>query len=286
MLMRAALALLFTLIGTAAVRADAIFPMPGPERLALADVVAVIRVVGLEAQDVEIKSATSKASAKYRIAVISVVEPLLGTTRGKTLRVGFPPPPETGKVPRRYTLRAELKPGQVGLLFARNVPGQTFCSVDQSFDFIPRPVAGQPQAGFFRYEPELEQAQRQARLLANPAAGLTAKDGAVRLQTAVLLVHRYRTPRPGATKTEPIAAEESKRILTALLEPDWRMTRDRQTNAWLTFNLLGLTAADGWTAPRTIRDVSDVQRAARVWFREHGEKYRLRRIVPAPATTP
>lgn len=281
---RPLLVLILSLSAAPAVQADAIFPLPGPERIALADLVAVVRVVGLEAQDVEVKGVPG--AGKYRVAAVAMVEPLMGA-KAKMLRVGFPTPPETGKAPRPTIPQSVLKPGQIGLLFARQVPGQNLYIVTQVWDFISRPLEGQPQQGLYQYAPELDKTRQQARLLANPVAGLSSKNAGDRLQTAVLLVIRYRTPPPGKHKLEPISADETKRILTALTESDWRnASRDRRTNPWSSFNLLGLTAKDGWTPPRSIRDVSDLQRAARAWFRDHGAKYRIHRYVLREAKSP
>src|SRR5262249_54748058 len=71
------------------------------------------------------------------------------------------------------------------------------------------------------FKVELAEAQRCARLLEAPEAGLTSKDADERLLTAGLLILKYRTARDGAGAFEPADAKLSRLILLTLADADW-----------------------------------------------------------------
>src|SRR6516162_447515 len=115
-------------------------------------------------------------------------------------------------------------------------------------------------------------------------AGLKSKDAQERLMTAGLLIARYRTPQPGAAKTEPIDGEESKLILTILADADWSQPfRFGQMSPQQMFGQLNLTKEDGWVPPQNIRTPQDYGNAARTWLREHANTYRIKRFVAGGA---
>jgi hypothetical protein len=85
-------------------------------------------------------------------------------------------------------------------------------------------------------------------------------------------------PSKGAgAKTELVSLDESKLILSALLNQDWAAAA-APPNAWQIFNLLGLTEKDGWKAPAKINNANDLRDAVRAWYRDHA-KYRIQRFV-------
>ena len=113
-------------------------------------------------------------------------------------------------------------------------------------------------------------------------AVLKGKNADDRFLTAAMLIARYRTPRPGETKTEAIDAEESKLILQALADADWTVKPApgilglQTMNPQNIFYRLNLTPQDGWTQPTDVKDVPD---AAKQWLKDNAEKYRIQRFV-------
>src|SRR5438132_4746456 len=105
-----------------AIPARAVVPLTAPsvpERVALADLIALGKVTAIEDALVEasplvkIPGVTKKVS--YRIAVVAIDKPLLGTEDGKRIRVGFLPPAENDGKPGRGAARfarVELKTSQ------------------------------------------------------------------------------------------------------------------------------------------------------------------------------
>src|SRR5262249_39809536 len=75
------------------------------------------------------------------------------------------------------------------------------------------------------FDDKLKMGQFAAKALAKPLEGLKSRSAEERLMTTAVLLYRYRWPRQGVTKTEPIPAQESKLILTTLAELDWASLR-------------------------------------------------------------
>ncbi|MBI2803408.1 MAG: hypothetical protein HYX68_00310 [Planctomycetes bacterium] len=266
-------------------RADRAFPMPGIDRIAAADAIVVGRVIGMEPQDVEVPASPgSKIKIKYRIAVVNVSEVVLGKKGTKTLRVGFVPVNEPKPNRRRYpSLAFKVDLGQNGLMFLRKHPTENIYMGRMNFDFVPYADGKSPPMpvaymGVGSYADELKQARRIARMLADPLPALKSKDPADRFTAAAHLIARYRImPAPGA-KTTPVSAEETRLIMTTLLDHDWKSST-RPINGWPCFHMLGLTDKDGWRMPAKIRDFNDLRDAARAWFRERGKDYRIQRFI-------
>src|SRR5262249_3741889 len=132
------------------------------------------------------------------------------------------------------------------------------------------------------YDNELKEARSSAKVLSDPKAALESKDANDRFMAASMLIQHYRSPRrylQGQAKTEQISAEESKRILEALLEGDWPRTEPHRfaaPNPAQSFMQLGLTPAEGWTQPANFQDLP---MAAKKWLKENLEKYRIKRVI-------
>ncbi len=282
--MRHAIAVGLALALGAGVKADVAGPpAPGPERIALADFIGVVRVVGFEPQDVEAKLNGQGALAKHRVAAVQVVEPLKGPKDAKTIRVAFVPPMAEG--PRfRPNFNMELQAGKVGILFVRKHPGQDLYYGTLAFDFVEKlpddPNAKNPPRSFFSYDfpSTLADAKRRVKLLDNLTESLKSKDAAERHLTAQMLVARYRTARGPGAKQEPISADETKQIVSAILSADWKQPASME-HPFYTFSRLGLTAKDGWTQPARIGSLAEVQTLAQTWFMGKGQDYRLLRFV-------
>lgn len=282
------LAVGFHLQARALYEIDVAVPMPGAERIALADAILVGRVMAIEPQDVEVMI-NKDAKAKYRIAVVTVNDMILGKKETKTIRVGFVPiddkqPP----MRRRYPVfNFKLDAGQHGLMYLRKHPTENFYVGTMHYDFVPyqeaKEPAGAPQVywGLLPYPQDLKKTKHIVEMLNDPIKSLKATDATDRATAATHLVARYRAPKGPGSKTEPITLEESKLILSVLLEQDWANPK-MPPNPWQTFSLLGLTEKDGWKSPTQINNLNDLRAAARAWHEKHGD-YRIQRYVAGAA---
>jgi hypothetical protein len=276
-LMVAALALTcLALLETAApARAMLIAPQPLPLRAARAECIVVGKVTSIEEKEVEAAMAPGVPKTSYKIAVVEVSENVLGAKGQKTVRVGFVPPRAPAKPPiiKRYGLT--LTVGQEGLFLLTKHPQDSFY-VPGIFDF----VSSQNNP---KFAADLEQVKRTVKYLDDPLPGLKSKDAEERLSTANLLVERYRTvPFGTKTKTEPIDAELSKLILTAIAEANWNQNVLRgQAHPYAVFSRLGLTEQDGWS-PRNFKNIQDHYAAAQAWLQKNAATYRIQRFVKDP----
>jgi hypothetical protein len=175
----------------------------------------------------------------------------------------------------RRPVSVNLTVGQEACLILIRDPSRDFYLVANYYDVINR--KGNPS-----FAAEMNEIRHVARLLANPKASLEAKDRDEKYLTAALLITRYRTARPYSPppgKTEPIPADESKRLLEILADADWSdkaTTRPPALSPRNLFFRLNLTAADGWVQPKNFLDVP---REAQKWLKEHAGTYRIQRYV-------
>jgi hypothetical protein len=261
----AGLACLALLIAVQAASAMMPAPAPIPERVVRADLIIIGKVAAIEDRTVSVERfAGSKDKTQYGVAVIDVVEGLIGAKGLTKVRLGFIPPPAP-------------KPGLL-IKFRSYVPtvGQEAC-----FLLTKHPVGDFYEAGLYsvldKNGKDTEQIKRCAKLLADPEAGLKSENATDRFLTASMLINRYRATRIGnePTKSEPIDAAQSKRLLEILAAADWN-TRE----PLMLFFRLGLTAQDGWTAPK---DPKEQSAAAQKWLKENAARYRILKLVPEKA---
>ena len=271
------------LVVAAVAPASAIVPLtapPLPERVALADMIVLGKVSAVEDELVEaaplvkIPGVTKKVS--FRIAVVSVQSSLLGAEKIEHVRVAFAPPATDGAKSGRGTSRlalVRLAAGDEGCFFLRKHPDELLYVAAAAYDFVDK-------AKTKAFDQEITQVKRCVHLIGDPKAGLGAEKGEDRLLTAALLIYRYRTPRQvyrGKPKTEPVDAEQSRRITAALAEGDWSTKETPAPVSPLSLFLrLGLTKEDGWEIPPVLAEVAP---AARKWLRDHPD-YRIRRYLP------
>jgi hypothetical protein len=245
-------------------------PPPLTRRIVQADAVLVGKVVSFEERTIKGEGQSGdRVKRDYRIAVVKIEETLLGAKGLTHVKVGLPPPvtfPGSGGVLRTMPA-AKLIEGQTVLLVLASHPKETFYIMRNANDALDSQTST-------RYRAEVELARRCAKLLADPTAGLRAKDAGDRLLTAGLVLTRYQTPRPGYGMAS-ISAKESKAILRVLLEADWTRTDPTSETAQPLglFYSLGLTERDGWKQPADFREVPE---AARKWLKENVETYRVK----------
>jgi hypothetical protein len=263
------------LAGATPAPGDAVAIPTIPERVARASAVVVGKVVRLEDKTVSVPSRPGLRKEEYQVAVVRITEGLYGVKGLTHVRIGLVPRPRSGG---RLTA-TDLRPGQEGCFFLSEHPVAPFYILPTPFDVIAR----ESNAGF---DPEVREARRAARLLADPLKYLRGKDARDRYLTAALLVVRYRTAPPVPFErrgTEPIGARESGLILKALAEPQWKggwkppgLGAHDQLSPQSVFLRLGVAEKDGFVRPRNLRDFPD---AARKWLRDHAGSYRIRRFV-------
>lgn len=277
-----ALAALVSLATVSSARALLVaVPGPNPTRGAQADAVVVGRVVALEPKDIEV-AGPGGAKTTYRIAVVNVTDSIVGVKGVKAIRVGFIPTPmgpDGGPAVRpiirpgigRFPGNVNLEVGQDGLFFLTKHAKEDFFTTPMPFDFVQRTAP--------EFDKQIADVKKIAKALENPMESLKTGSAEERLTTASLLITKYRQVTYPSGKTEPIAAEESKLILKAILDGNWGPMISRPgvgpVNSLNLFYQLGVTAKDGWTPKAGVSP----QDAAKEWLTRNWETYRIQRMI-------
>jgi hypothetical protein len=224
----------------------------------------------------------------YRVAQVSVSDPILGVAKdAKSVRVGFAVPamgPGGRGIPG--IPRTNLQPGQEGIFLLSKHPQEKFYVLNSPFDFV-------SQSNNVNTADEVTKIRKSLKLLADPITHLKSKDANERLETATLLLNKYRTIRPGHQKPTPIDAEESKLILQTILDADWNQKAVfGQPHPQNLFNQLGASQKDGWAYPRNADPrkpvtAEQIKEAMRDWLKKHVNTYRIERFAEGmPANQP
>lgn len=265
-------------------RAMMIAPSPISQRVATADCIVVGKVTGFGDKTVSVTTFPgSKQKQEYQIAIIKVETNLHGAKGVKEIRVGFIPPPPPGPGPGA-TGRPIIRRPFRGVNFTLNQEACLFLTKHHEGDFYTAPMYFSVinKTGNANFDKEMDEVKRCAKLMADPKAGLEAKEKEDRLLTAGMLIAHYRQARPsnGAPKTAPINADLSKKILLTLADADWNAKPPRpgpfQMTPQTMFYQLGLTAKDGWTQPK---DFKQFPEAAKKWLKDNSDKYVIQRFV-------
>jgi hypothetical protein len=263
-------------------RAIMIAPAPIPQRVATADCIIVGKVTGFADKTVSVPAVPgAKDKQQYQIALIKVETNLHGAKGVKEIRVGFIPPmqPPAGSAGRPVIRRPNR-----GVTFTLNQEACLFLTKHQEGDFYTAPMYFSVinKQGNANFDKEVDEVKRYAKLLADPEAGLEAKDKEDRFLTAGMLIYHYRQRRPGngEPKTAPIDAALSKKILRTLADADWNAKPGRPGPLQMTpqtlFYQLNLTAKDGWTPPKDFKQFPD---EAKKWLKDNADKYVIQRFV-------
>ena len=249
--------------------------------MAVSDAVVVGKVTGFGDKLVNAKALYGDAKADYQIAIVRVEDAILGAKDAKEIKVGFvpqAPAPVPGPGPRPILRRYPqftLNLDQEACLFLVKHPTEDFYVGVHYYDIINK--ANDPN-----FDKQMDEVKHAAKLLADPTAGLKVNDADDRFLTAGLLITRYKTqPIGGTGKTEPIDAEESKLILQAMADADWKPRAGPGSVAFQmtpqsVFFRLGLTPNDGWKQPQDFNKTAD---EAKQWLKDNAGKYRIERFV-------
>jgi hypothetical protein len=265
-------------------RALVIAPPPGPMRAAKAEVIVVGRIIALEEKDVSAPQfPKAPQNVNYRIAVVSVGEAIKGAKGLKTIRLGFIPPPQPvkGKPPfirpgiGRFNVNFSV--GQDGMFFLTKHHQENFYTAPMYFDF----VNGENK----NFKNEVRLAKLAVKIGNNPQAALKSKDNEERFFAAAMLIDKYRPYVGPKAKTEPISAQESKLILTALLDADWKQGGPGGFQ-FHPYNLfLRLSPKDaGWIQPQG--NINIMHDSAKEWLQKNAGTYRIQRIIGGGTTGP
>jgi len=265
-------------------KAMMIAPSPIPQRVAQADAVVVGKVTAIEDKTVSVSQFPgAKEKVDYHVAVIKVQDDLLGAKGLTHIKVGFiipkevpaPPPGPNGgiRLPIRPRPTVKFEVDQEVCAFLKKHHEGEFYVAQAYFDVIDKKSPD--------FEKDVEQAKKCAKAMADPKASLKSKDAEERLNTAGMLVMRYRGFRGPNAKTEAIDADESKLILAALAEADWTKPFARNATAPVqVFAQLGLTEKDGWNwKPTPGGPPNAYQDTAKEWVKKNADSYRIQRFV-------
>jgi hypothetical protein len=253
-----------TIAGT--IPADA---LPLPNRVANAEIIVVGKVTAFEDKPVMVAPFPgAKNKTEYKIAVVTISDPLLAPKGSKTIRLGFvPTQPGVAINPRPF----EPTVGLEGCFFLTNHGEADFLVAPGQLNFI-----GKNSANF---DKDLALIKRCIKILEDPNTSLKAKNGEDRFLAAAMLLAKYCTRKSANAKSEPIAAEQSKLILEALAGADWTPTTDyTQLSPLMVLHRLPLTKKDGWEPP-SFKDAKAYAAYAQQWLRDHASSYRIQKFV-------
>ena len=281
---------------------------PAPQRAVTADVVVVGKVTAIEKDSVDaVPFPGAKEKISYKVAVVKIETNLAGAANITHVKIGFTPAPKVqpgGPVPvppvgapaiqpirpiRPGLQVPELKEGQQMLFFLTKHP---------SADFYLMPGMSPPvDVSTAEGKKEVEAVKKVTDVLADPMKGLKSDKADVRAETAATLVMKYRSGPEYGGQTEQVAidADESKLILKAIAEADWKQVRPGPggMSAMNAFYQIGLTDKDGWVPPKFVRpaagqppvDFAAVQKEAFVkWLAGPGKDYVIKKIVAKKPT--
>jgi hypothetical protein len=279
---------------------------PAPQRALTADVVIVGKVTAIEKETVDAEQFPGqKQKVAHKIAVVKIETGLAGANAITHVKIGFVPPPKVDPAqpvnPNQPAI-LPIRPGRPGFGAPELKEGTEmlfFLSKHHAADFytIPNmspPIDVKTEGG----KKELEQVKKVMALIAEPMKGLKSDKAEVRTQTAAALVMKYRQyPQfvNGEPKQEAIDKDESKLILKALAEADWKQQvrpvpgdEFGMFSPMTAFSRLGLSEKDGFVRPMPPRPVAGqprpdfavMQKEAFVkWLEGPGKDYVVKKFV-------
>jgi len=264
--------------------------IPAQLQAQTAEVVVVGKVVEIEKEPTKAMPFPGAAEkVEYQIAVVKIDDAILGGKGVTTLRIGFQtngggvaPPLSTQPNIRPAIARipgpvVALTAGQEGCFFVSKHPDGDFYVMQQFAQPLNKSAPD--------YDKQLTTVKKTLKIFEDPKSALKAKEAADRAFAANLLLQRYRsfTSKPNAKLVkEPIDAEESKLILTAMSELKWNQPDANGVTLQGTFSQLGLLPADGYAQPKLIKGQDfnkNLETAATKWLADNKDKYVIKRNV-------
>lgn len=253
------------------------------EKVARAEIVVAGKVSAIEKDLVNaIRFPGDTEKVGHKVAVIKIDKGLVGGQGVTHVKVGFvPPPPVDPNAPvrpgRGGFQQFELKEGQEGVFFLTKHPSGEF--------YTASPMMAPLDSKAENYKAQTEMVAKAAAIFADPMKLLKSDKAGERYFAATALLTRYRSyPETGGeVDTVKVPAEESKLILKALAEGDWKKYDPDTINGMQAFYQLGLTDMDGWKQPQPKpgTDFAETMKEAFVkWLAGAGKDYQIGKLVP------
>jgi hypothetical protein len=218
---------------------------------------------------------------KYRIAVVKINQAIHGLKNENSIRVGFIPfvQPKPGvPIISSGGRSPQLQAGQEGLFMIKKHADGKFYLAPDFGNFVSSMDKNQ-------FDKEMKTTKQVLSVMKDINGSLQSKDADTRLMAAGIQVARYRTQKaPFPNKEEPIDAEESKLILNVIANAKWGQVKFGEINPQQLFFQLGVTANDGWMAPKQVRTPEDMQKSVQDWVKTNGDRYRIKRFVSGAET--
>lgn len=263
------------------------------QKLTRAEVVVVGKVTAIEKDTVDAPLYPGvKEKTAYKVAVIKVESALVGAANVTHVKVGFVPaaapapggdpavPPRGRPIPGRGGFGpVTLTEGQEGLFYLSKHHSADFYTINPMM----APLGAKDEG----YKDQLAQVKQAAAVIADPMKGLKADKATDRLFAANVLVQKYRSYPEGGGEAEQvkIGADESKLVLKAIAEGDWKNdgTDPNAPNAYQAFSMIGLNDKDGWKYPM-VKPGEDfivkTKEAYVAWLAGAGKDYQISKWVP------
>jgi len=236
---------------------------PLAHKVAIAECVVLGKITAIQEKPAQGKGEIRRWD--FTVVEVEVRESLYGAKEKKQLHFGFP------NIDKQ-AVKAGLTVGQIAY----------FCGLrDGENDFYIVSVGCFCAANDRGFDKDLTAARRLGRLLQDPEEGLKSTDREDRLLTAYLLILRncYVPWRRGlAGKAKPIDAEQSKRILLALAEGDWKNNSPEVRDAVAALQLSVKFGASPLKDFPTAQDHEQWPAAAKQWLKQNAESYRIHRL--------
>lgn len=241
---------------------------PSPlERLAISDCLVIGKVVAIEPKSLKLSLQPNTPTMPFSVVTLKVEEMLRGDDRLTHVRIAL--------------ARHQVMPiGFEGCFFlTAHRDESVYLPISDIYDY---PIVRQGNAGFGN---EIKELRRLAGLLKNPKASLQSANPRDRFTTAAMLVVQIRRGVRGvsqqtATNPAPFDADLNRLVMRALADADWqRDAADFRLNPWRVFNMLGMTAADGWDATQA-NDGKTREENVRRWLRTHENTFRIQPVTP------
>jgi hypothetical protein len=239
------------------------------QKVAVADCVVLGKITAI--QDKPAQGKGEMRGWDFTIVEVEVKESLYGAKDKKQVRLGFPHIDKQA-VDAKPGPKPDLTVGQIGF----------FCGLlDGTNDFYIVPMGcscAEKEPGFKK---DLTAARRLGRLLQDPEEGLKSADVEDRLLTASMLVLRncyapWRRGMVGAAK--PIDREQSKRILRALAEGDWKKNRQEVRHAVAALLLSVKFGAPPLKDFPVEKGEEQWTAATKQWLKQNAETYRIHQL--------
>jgi hypothetical protein len=284
MLRTAFVAAVVALVLAPTVEAKRVIPDFGPtEKLVHSDLVAVGKVTAFEKDTVDAPpypGATDKLA--YTIAVVKIENGLVGANDITHVKIGFIPFAEGA---RRRLWRRGYSPVNL----TKDMEALFYLQKHHSADFYTIGLLMVPtDTKDENYKAELETVKKGAAVIADPMKALNAEKADDRMFAAAVMVTKYRSyPENGAeVESAKVGADESKLILKAIAEGDWKKDQDGiAPHPYHAFSMLGLNKTSGFKFPQVKPGEDFITKSKETyiaWLAGAGKDYQITKLVAKP----